>query len=53
VFCSKKLTDERSIEVGYGRICAGHNGLPWGEVAETDTEYQLRYQSTFGRADNE
>jgi hypothetical protein len=30
VFCSRLLTDERSIEVGYGKICAGHNGLPWG-----------------------
>lgn len=31
VFCSRKLTDERSIHVGYGEICAEHNGLPWGE----------------------
>lgn len=53
VFCSRKLTDERSITVGYGQICAAREGLPWGEVAETDTEYQLRYQRTFGRADNE
>jgi hypothetical protein len=30
VFCSKTLTDERSIEVGYGPTCASHNGLPWG-----------------------
>lgn len=31
VFCSRKLTDERSIEVGYGPICAEREGLPWGE----------------------
>lgn len=29
-FCSKALTDERSLEVGYGKICAAHFGLPWG-----------------------
>ena len=31
-FCLKALTDERSVSVGYGPICAGHFGLPWGEV---------------------
>lgn len=30
-FCVKKLTDPRSIEVGYGAICAKHFGLPWGK----------------------
>jgi len=30
-FCAKALTDKRSITVGYGPICAGHYGLPWGE----------------------
>jgi len=33
VFCSRMLTDERSVAVGYGPVCAEHNGLPWGEVA--------------------
>lgn len=33
VFCSRRLTDERSITVGYGPVCAEHNGLPWGEAA--------------------
>jgi uncharacterized protein DUF6011 len=33
-FCSIALTDERSTSVGYGPICAGHYGLPWGEKAE-------------------
>lgn len=31
VFCLRHLTDERSVSVGYGPICAGNNGLPWGE----------------------
>lgn len=32
-FCGRELTDERSVSAGYGPICAGHYGLPWGEVA--------------------
>lgn len=34
VFCSQKLTDGRSTEVGYGPICAENNGLPWGAMAK-------------------
>jgi hypothetical protein len=30
-FCAKKLTDERSTHVGYGRTCARKFGMPWGE----------------------
>lgn len=30
-FCSLPLTDARSTAVGYGPICAGKFGLPWGE----------------------
>lgn len=30
-FCSRTLTDERSIGVGYGPVCAEHYGLPWGD----------------------
>lgn len=29
-FCARELTDARSVEVGYGPICAGNYGLPWG-----------------------
>ena len=29
-FCRLELTDPRSTKVGYGPICAGHFGLPWG-----------------------
>lgn len=31
VYCSKALTDERSMAVGYGKDCAASHGLPWGE----------------------
>jgi hypothetical protein len=29
-FCAKTLTDDRSVSVGYGPICAGKFNLPWG-----------------------
>lgn len=29
-FCCRPLADERSTQVGYGKICAEHYGLPWG-----------------------
>ncbi len=32
-FCWRELTDERSIEAGYGPTCAENRGLPWGETA--------------------
>lgn len=30
-FCSRELTDGRSVEKGYGPVCAGRYGLPWGK----------------------
>ena len=33
MFCARDLTDERSIEVGYGPVCAGRHDLPWGASA--------------------
>lgn len=30
-FCRRALTDGRSVAMGYGPICAGHYGLPWGD----------------------
>jgi Family of unknown function (DUF6011) len=30
-FCHKGLSDEKSTSVGYGPVCAGHYGLPWGD----------------------
>lgn len=35
-FCSKTLTDGRSIAVGYGPTCADKFGMPWGD-AKVDT----------------
>lgn len=29
-FCNLPLSDERSTNVGYGKICAGRYGLAWG-----------------------
>ena len=29
-FCARQLTDERSVSVGYGPICAETYHLPWG-----------------------
>ena len=29
-FCNLTLTTVESVSVGYGPICAGHWGLPWG-----------------------
>lgn len=35
-FCHTKLKDERSTQVGYGKICAEHYGLPWGDKPAPD-----------------
>lgn len=29
-FCTKPLKDDRSLQVGYGPVCARHFGLAWG-----------------------
>ena len=33
MFCNLPLTDDRSTEVGYGKVCASNWGLPWGKTA--------------------
>lgn len=33
-FCASLLTDEKSVSVGYGPVCAKNWGLPWGNKAE-------------------
>lgn len=40
-FCSRTLTDERSVTAGYGPVCAEHYGLSWGEceAVENDPRY--------------
>lgn len=30
-FCGRGLSDERSLSVGYGPVCAGNFGLAWGK----------------------
>jgi hypothetical protein len=37
-FCSRELTDARSVAVGYGPVCAANYGLPWGEAATVETQ---------------
>jgi hypothetical protein len=32
-FCARELSTTESLAVGYGPICAGHYGLPWGRSA--------------------
>jgi hypothetical protein len=31
-YCARELTDPRSVSMGYGPICAGNYGLPWGDT---------------------
>jgi hypothetical protein len=31
-FCARPLSDDRSVAVGYGPICADKYGLPWSDV---------------------
>jgi hypothetical protein len=31
-FCQKTLEDPKSLAMGYGKTCAGHYHLPWGEA---------------------
>lgn len=31
-FCARRLSDERSTQVGYGKVCADHFGMPWGSL---------------------
>lgn len=38
IFCGRTLTDEASIEAGYGPVCAENHGLPWGHVTPIDGE---------------
>lgn len=35
-FCNSRLTDERSTAAGYGKTCAAHYGLPWGDKPHDD-----------------
>ena len=39
-FCNRALSDKRSRTVGYGPICAGKFGLPWGDTSAADAADQ-------------
>ena len=42
-FCARELTTAESVSVGYGPICAGRYGLPWGpNIAVTQVERARR-----------
>lgn len=40
-FCRSKLTDVRSTAVGYGKVCAGHYGLPYPTMSELKKQGKL------------
>jgi len=31
-YCNKTLTDKRSLNVGYGKVCATNYSMPWGKA---------------------
>lgn len=37
-FCTRPLTDYRSVRAGYGPVCAGNYGLPWGDEDDDEGE---------------
>lgn len=39
-FCNRELSTAESLAVGYGPVCAGHYGLPWGDVV-TETVVEI------------
>jgi len=41
-FCSRELSDARSVGVGYGPVCADRYGLPWGEQDNEPQDQQER-----------
>lgn len=38
-FCTRELTDEPSVQAGYGPICAEKYGLPWGDATDEVSAY--------------
>jgi hypothetical protein len=53
VFCSRELTDARSTTVGYGPVCAGHYGLPWGEAEDDGWDEFIEADEADHRAEAE
>lgn len=50
-FCGITLTDPRSVEVGYGPICADNWGLPWGIHEEPTSIPKVPAQLNLGVTD--
>lgn len=42
-FCQRHLTDENSVAVGYGPVCADHYGLPWGKPSAPGYDEYLEH----------
>jgi len=38
--CSRKLSDPRSVSVGYGSTCAKQYGMRWGQIGQADLDRQ-------------
>lgn len=49
-FCSRKLTDERSVTAGYGPTCADRYGLDWGTVVVEEVREPLACTAVAGLA---
>ena len=46
-FCGQRLSDPRSIAVGYGKTCAANYHLPWGTPGTTMHEYVSKLNMDF------
>lgn len=47
-FCNRQLDDERSTSAGYGPVCAGHYGLPWGDREAAPVEVDASRSDPMG-----
>ena len=44
MFCRKNLSNQQSVAVGYGPICADHYGLPWGDLDPEEAKRQSSFK---------
>ena len=44
MFCAKQLSNQQSVAVGYGPICADHYGLPWGDLDPEEAKRQSSFK---------
>jgi hypothetical protein len=50
-FCQRLLSDERSLAMGYGPICAQNFGLPWGDADSGVAPRQTRPRAATPQVD--